>query len=129
MTELVMLIVVWFFIITSTTSEYWLWSTLCPRYCCEMRLKKSLKNQLRKYLLLLHIPEKNLKTYYIVRKPGRKSYYFSHYLAKISSSRISYYFQLLKLVVQYTLDLIKILGVAKKFLKSRSFLFQTWQNL
>ena len=30
--------------------------------------------------------------------------------------------------VQYTLDLRKILGVAKKFLKSRSFLFQTPQN-
>ena len=35
----------------------------------------------------------------LVRKPGRKSYYFSQFLAKISSSRISYYFQLLKLVV------------------------------
>ena len=35
----------------------------------------------------------------LVRKPGRKSYYFSPILAKISSSRISYYFQLLKLVV------------------------------
>ena len=30
--------------------------------------------------------------------------------------------------VQYALDLRKILGVAKKFLKSRSFLFQTLQN-
>ena len=30
--------------------------------------------------------------------------------------------------VQYTLDLRKLLGVAKKFLKSRSFLFQTLQN-
>ena len=30
--------------------------------------------------------------------------------------------------VQYSLDLRKILGVAKKFLKSRSFLFQTQQN-
>ena len=35
----------------------------------------------------------------LVRKPGRKSYYFSPILAKISSSRISYYFQLLKLAV------------------------------
>ena len=35
----------------------------------------------------------------LVRKSGRKSYYFSPILAKISSSRISYYFQLLKLVV------------------------------
>ena len=35
----------------------------------------------------------------LVRKPGRKSYCFSQFLAKISSSRISYYFQLLKLVV------------------------------
>ena len=32
------------------------------------------------------------------------------------------------LIVQYALDLRKILGVAKKFLKSRSFLFQTQQN-
>ena len=31
-------------------------------------------------------------------------------------------------IVQYCLDLRKILGVAKKFLKSRSFLFQTPQN-
>ena len=31
-------------------------------------------------------------------------------------------------VIQYALDLRKILGVAKKFLKSRSFLFQTLQN-
>ena len=30
-----------------------------------------------------------------------------------------------KTQVQYTLDLRKILGVAKKFLKSRSLLFQT----
>ena len=30
--------------------------------------------------------------------------------------------------VQCALDLRKILGVAKKFLKSRSFLFQTQQN-
>ena len=30
--------------------------------------------------------------------------------------------------IQYTLDLRKILRVAKKFLKSRSFLFQTRQN-
>ena len=30
--------------------------------------------------------------------------------------------------IQYTLDLRKILGVAKKFLKSRSFLFQTQEN-
>ena len=30
--------------------------------------------------------------------------------------------------IQYCLDLRKILGVAKKFLKSRSFLFQTPQN-
>ena len=30
--------------------------------------------------------------------------------------------------IQYTLDLRKILGVAKKFLKSRSFLFQTPEN-
>jgi hypothetical protein len=30
--------------------------------------------------------------------------------------------------VQYALDLRKILGVAKMFLKSRSFLFQTLQN-
>ena len=44
------------------------------------------------------IPEKNLKNV-LVRKPGRKSYYFSPILAKISSSRISYYFQLLKLAV------------------------------
>ena len=33
-----------------------------------------------------------------------------------------------KKLVQYTLDLRKILGVAKKSLKSRSFLFQTLQN-
>ena len=32
------------------------------------------------------------------------------------------------LMLQYALDLRKILGVAKKFLKSRSFLFQTLQN-
>ena len=31
-------------------------------------------------------------------------------------------------MVQYALDLRKILGVAKKFLKSRSFLFQTQQG-
>ena len=31
-------------------------------------------------------------------------------------------------IVQYSLDLRKIFGVAKKFLKSRSFLFQTPQN-
>ena len=30
--------------------------------------------------------------------------------------------------VRWNLDLRKILGVAKKFLKSRSFLFQTVQN-
>ena len=35
----------------------------------------------------------------LVRKPGRKSYCFSQFLAQISSSRISYYFQLLKLAV------------------------------
>ena len=33
-----------------------------------------------------------------------------------------------KISVQYALDLRKIFGVAKKFLKSRSFLFQTLQN-
>ena len=32
------------------------------------------------------------------------------------------------MLVQYALDLRKILGVAKKFLKSRSFLFQTLQR-
>ena len=33
-----------------------------------------------------------------------------------------------KMPLQYTLDLRKILGVDKNFLKSRSFLFQTWEN-
>ena len=32
------------------------------------------------------------------------------------------------ILLQCALDLRKILGVAKKFLKSRSFLFQTQQN-
>ena len=41
-------------------------------------------------IYILHSREK-LKNV-LVRKPGRKSYYFSQFLAKISSSRISYYF-------------------------------------
>ena len=51
---------------------------------CVLRRKKHSREKLKNVL---------------VRKPGRKSYYFSPILAKISSSRISYYFQLLKLVV------------------------------
>ena len=38
------------------------------------------------------------------------------------------FFTITNYLLQYTLDLRKILGVAKKFLKSRSFLFQTLQN-
>ena len=47
----------------------------------------------------------------------------------LQSFKIYFQSSLFNKVVQYTLDLRKILGVAKKFLKLRSFLFQTRENL
>ena len=43
--------------------------------------------------------QRKTKNVLLVRKPGRKSYYFLPIYAEISSSGISYYFQLLKIVV------------------------------
>ena len=69
----------------------------------------------------------------ITKNQATQKFYINFFIDN-SNANISLYtlsfpdFNLGQLKVQYALDLRKILGVAKKFLKSRSFLFQTEQN-
>ena len=82
-------------------------------------------NQRKMHLVAITITKQNMNKELVVIKYGGGLITYKDQLCEANHAHIN---GLSEVVIQWNLDLRNILGMAKKFLKSRCFLFQTPQN-